>query len=446
MIWSIFGLMFSVMLLQNVNATEVAPVASQLQQSAQDQSDSQDIWGDDDWGDEQEEASPWLFSGFAEAGFGAFTQHNVTDKQQSLAELRGRGEVSYQGEGYVVTAKGDLLADGVMEQLEFDARELNLAFSPLQNTDVILGRQVITWGTGDYLFLNDLFAKDWQSFFAGRDDAYLKAPNDSVRVMQYVKNITFDLVYSPEFTPDNFITGERFSFYSPQAMTIVAPERFPLLENYGEQYAVRVATSIKGIEYALYGSKGYWTTPTGIYVEGDNAGLAYFPELHTYGASIRTPLASGLFNGEIAVYNSVEDSRGDNPFIANDQVRLLFGYEQELVKDLTGAVQFYLEHTDNYDEYVVNSLSPETQAEENRQVLTVRLTHLSKRQTLTSSLFVFYSPTDQDGYLKPSMTYRYNDNWTLAGGANVFWGEQDYSFFGQQQDNTNLWLRLRFNY
>ncbi|MFW6031595.1 MAG: hypothetical protein ACOC9T_03300, partial [Myxococcota bacterium] len=32
-------------------------------------------------------------------------------------------------------------------------------------------------GTGDLVFLNDLFPKDWRSFLLGRDLDYLKAPS-----------------------------------------------------------------------------------------------------------------------------------------------------------------------------------------------------------------------------------------------------------------------------
>ena len=60
-----------------------------------------------------------------------------------------------------------------------DVRDLTLSFSAGASTDVSIGRQVITWGTGDLVFLNDLFPKDFVSFFAGRDDDYLKAPGDA---------------------------------------------------------------------------------------------------------------------------------------------------------------------------------------------------------------------------------------------------------------------------
>ena len=63
-----------------------------------------------------------------------------------------------------------------------DPREAWLSTQPLDFLDLKAGRQVVTWGTGDLLFINDLFPKDWQSFILGRDEEYLKAPSDTVKV------------------------------------------------------------------------------------------------------------------------------------------------------------------------------------------------------------------------------------------------------------------------
>ena len=56
-----------------------------------------------------------------------------------------------------------------------------------------------TWGTGDLVFLNDLFPKDFVSFFAGRDDEYLKAPGDALRITHYSKAVNIDFVWTPVF-------------------------------------------------------------------------------------------------------------------------------------------------------------------------------------------------------------------------------------------------------
>ncbi|MDN3651822.1 hypothetical protein QWY77_03455 [Thalassotalea ponticola] len=420
-------------------------------ESDKDSNTKSDDWSDQEWGDDNQDQSPWRISGFTELAYGAFIDDHVTDNAQSISELRVRLDAAYSTDALTVNAKIDALADMLLNDNDYDVRELNIGFSPTAQTDVIAGRQVITWGTGDYLFLNDLFAKDWQSFFAGRDDAYLKAPNDALRVLHYAKSFTLDVVYAPEFHADNYIRGERFSFYSPVEQAVVAPSEFNVLDSDSEQYAMRLAATQNGIEYALYGYKGVWTTPMGSSVEPPFAGYSYFPSLNSYGASMRRPAFGGLFNTEVAVYNSLDDSQGDNPFVANDQIRFLLGYEREVIANTTASVQFYLEHTQDYQALKqahnqTPMLASTPLIDQNRQVLTLRLTSRAMQQALTTTLFVFYSPTDQDAYIKPSISYRVNDNWQLATGANVFVGEQQVTFFGQHKANSNIWLRARYNF
>lgn len=415
------------------------PLLTSLNNTDIDEDD--DDWGDDDWSDD--EPSPWSFSGFSEIAYGKFTQNNVVESIQSLAELRARVELNYSHKLFELTASGDALYDDVLSSTDWQTRELNISASPLDNVDLKIGRQVLTWGTGDYVFLNDLFAKDWQSFFSGRDDEYLKAPSDSVRVTSYWGNVTVDLVWTPEFTPDNYLTGERFSFYSPYANRNVAPaDAFISEQTTKEQWSARVATTINGIEYALYGYKGFWTTPVGV----NRQNQPYFPQLNSWGASALTSLGSGIINAEFSFYNSVEDPNGTQSNIANSQVKALIGYEQEAAKNLTLSVQYYVEKTKQYQSFTQFNPFKEQQVDEYRQLATVRLRYTTMQQKLTYSFFAFYSPTDNDSYIKPSVNYRYNDSLSFSAGANIFLGSKAYTFFGQHQDNSNAWFRARFTF
>ena len=47
-----------------------------------------------------------------------------------------------------------------LDRIVSDLRMASLTFSPADWMDVRVGRQVLTWGTGDLLFLNDLFGDD----------------------------------------------------------------------------------------------------------------------------------------------------------------------------------------------------------------------------------------------------------------------------------------------
>jgi hypothetical protein len=404
--------------------------------------DDSEEW-QDDWAEETE--SPWQVSGFTKLSFGHFLQNNIVKSNASLKEVRNRVNVNYSHEEFEIKVKGDLLFDNVLSDALWQTRELTIATSPLSMLDIKVGRQVLTWGTGDYLFLNDLFAKDWQSFFSGRDDAYLKSPSTSLRTTWYLGNTTLDIAWTPEFTPDKFITGERFSYYSPQTQKLVAPaENFKLTQTNNEQWSARFAISKNSVEYSLYGYHGYWPTPQGVSEDS----LPYFPRLNAFGASVRLPINKGWFNGifnsEFSLYNSIEDHHGDDPFIANDQLRLLVGYEQEILKNLTASAQYYLEQTKDYDAYKSSSWDQEKIVAKNRNILTLRLRYSAMQQKLTLTVFIFYSPSDKDSFIKPSINYRYNDQWSYAIGANIFQGKNPYSFFGQHQKNSNAWLSAKY--
>ncbi len=415
--------------------------ATEIINNAVNEVSNEEEWGDEEWG--ETESSPWQITGFVEAAYGTFLQSNPVASASSLKELRTRINVDYSHQYFEFSANGDWLFDRVTKENAWQTRELNIAFSPIANLDMKLGRQVLTWGTGDYVFLNDLFAKDWQSFFSGRDDQYLKAPSDSAKATWYYKGFSFDLVWTPEFTPDNYLTGERFSFYSPQYRMLVAPaDNFSVQTTNSDQWSVRIATNKNSVEYALYGYKGFWPTPVGMKTTSSQVMTPYFPRLNSWGASARMPLGNGLFNAEYAHYNSVDDADGNNPMIANSQERFLLGYETELATNLTLGAQYYLEQTKDYQAFIDNSPTPDLAVKRNRQLITVRLTYMAVQQKLRWSLFNFYSPSDDDGYLKASVNYRYSDRWSFALGGNIFWGEQQHSFFGQHEQNSNAWLRV----
>lgn len=407
-----------------------------------------DTWDENDWNDSElwndPPDSPWEIKSFLEGGYGRRLQNDpAISGDTTLGELRARLEADYVNDNWQLNAKGDLVHDDVIEKTDWQTRELAIAFTPAEFLDIKAGRQILTWGTGDFIFLNDLFPKDWQAFFSGRDDEYLKAPSDSVKASLFYDQLNMDVVWTPKFTADQTLTGERFSFFSPAAGTNIAPSaRLPTDKPSGSTWSARLSTAHKSIEYALYGYIGYWTVPSGVNAQGEMT----YPRLNSWGASLRSPAGRGLFNTEFAWYDSRENRSGNLQGMPNSQFRWLAGYEQEVVTNLTAAIQYYLEWTLNYDELKANTAFPEYLPEQYRQLLTLRLTWLTFQQKLTWSLFTFWSPSDQDTYLKPSVTYRVDDHWSLAAGANLFHGKNVHTFFGQHENNSNAWMRIRYRF
>ena len=369
-----------------------------------------DVWDDENWGDEEDSA---VWSGFLEAGLGTrFDEDPLVDKRNTLEELRWRIESEWRPGKVTVGVRADAIYDAIESKWDADFRDLTAAFSLGDTIDVKVGRQVQTWGTGDLVFLNDLFPKDFVSFFAGRDDEYLKAPGNAARFTWYSDAINADFVWTPIFEPDIYLTGERFSFYSPQAGENIAPSPpfhapEPDESFSNGEFALRLYRTVESTEYAVYAYRGFFKQPP-------------FAEMNAYGASFRRPAGPGLFNIETSHYDS-----------DTDQTRFLLGYEWEAQPRFTVGLQYYLERNE---------------AAKNRYMLTNRLTYRAGMDKYTWSLFTFYSPSDDDYYFRPQFTYRHSDDWSLTAGANLLGGDETHTFFGQLDDASNAYVRVRYHY
>ncbi len=404
-----------------------------------------DMWDDDDWGNEE---GGQVWSGFVEIGAGTrISDDPLLSARSTLQELRGRIETEWQTGGPTVILKADVGYDGVEDDWIADFRDLSLAFRIGDSIDAKIGRQVQTWGTGDLVFLNDLFPKDFQSFFSGRDDEYLKSPGDAFRFTRYSDALNVDVVWTPVFEPNAYLTGERFSFFSPLAGSNVAPTP-PLSavrpdKDFGNgEFALRLFKTVEGREYALYAYSGFFKDPNAL----DQDLRPVFAPMSAIGGSLRQALGPGLFNAEFSYYDSRDDRSGTDPFTPNDQLRLLAGYEWEAKPSFTVGLQYYLEWTLDYDELIANSPFPQYEPDELRHLLTNRLTYRAGMDKYTYSLFTFWSPSDADVYLRPTFTYRHSDQWSVTVGGNLFGGGDDHTFFNQLADASNIYARLRLSY
>jgi hypothetical protein len=257
-----------------------------------------------------------------------------------------------------------------------------------------------------------------------------------------------DVSYTPRFDPDRYLTGERVSFYNAglgrrSGEDAVVDADVP--DNWfdDQEVAVRLSRYVAGAEVAVYGYHGYWKSPAG---QDPDSGRATFPELNVAGTSWRGQAGPGILNAELGHYHSADDSDGEDPLIRNSESRALVGYQRELATDLSAGVQYYLEYMHDHDAYRSGLPDGAPAADEDRHVLSLRLTQQLMSQNLTLSLFTYYSPSDQDGYLRPNVSYKATDQWLLTAGGNLFAGDKDQTFFSQFENNSNLYLGARYSF
>lgn len=385
--------------------------------------------------------------GFYETRSGYRLRKDKYEKDMSIMEDRLQLDLSSYPDWGDLKVKGDVFGDLVTEEVDFDLREANIFVSPLDFMDLKVGRQILTWGTGDLIFINDLFPKDWQSFFIGRDTEYLKAPSDALKVSLFGDWANLDIVYTPQFDPDRFINGRRLSYWNSNLGRLAGEDAIIHTDKPNgwfkdSELAARLYKNINNYEFALYGYRGYWKSPGG---QNIAMSQAIFPDLNVYGASVRGAIGKGIGNLEVGYYESADDLSGKNNLIDNSQMRYLLGYTQEIGRDFTAGLQYYVEQMLDFSRYKSNLTSGPAR-DRDRHLITLRLTKLLMNQNLRCSLFTYFSPSDKDVHIRPNINYKLNDNLALEVGGNIFFGDYPNTFFGQFRNNTNVYVGLRYSF
>ncbi|MCP4301778.1 MAG: hypothetical protein GY783_14425 [Gammaproteobacteria bacterium] len=366
-----------------------------------------------------------------------------------LAEERLRLDLSVWSENIEAEArvKLDGAHDSIAGEFDIDLREAYLDYS-VGNLDLRLGRQIATWGVGDLLFINDVFPKDWVSFFSGRPLEYLKLGVDSARVNYSTSALNVEFMIVTDFRPDTLPTPRRFFLHDDFSSIAERMQVHPDTGLDNPELALRMYRQIGGFDASAYAYRGYWRSPGQAPDDYDvpNQVTHFFPRLSVYGISAQGQAMGGILSLEGGYYDSRDDNAGIIPAIANSEVRFLLGYQRQLSEDFTIGVQYFAEVMMDFDAYERTLPTVSTPRNKYRDIATVRLTRFLKHQTWMLSLFTFYSPAEQDYLLQPQLDYKVSDAFSTTLGANLFGGKKQTTFLGQFDRNDNLYLTLRYDF
>ncbi len=386
--------------------------------------------------------------GFVQGNYALDTASaNPDGRDSKLAEERGQLKLEADQGALRLFVKSDLAWDHLDDEEELELREGTVDYTAT-SWDCKLGRQMVTWGLGDLVFINDLFPKDYEAFFSGQPLEYLKKGVDGVKVGLYPGFASFEVIAIPLFTANHFADGKRFWLYDPlpgvSKRRTVEPDSS--LDN--TEVAVRAYRDLAGFDVSLYGYRGFFRQPAML---PDDPGaptrltLSY-PRLAVYGASLQGNALSGVVSLEAGYYASRDDRDGGNPLLPNSQARFLVGYQRQLWADFTVGLQYYGERMLDYGAYTA-TLPPGMPAEERlRDLISVRLTQLLKHQTVKLSLFTLWGISGADYLVNPEVKYNVTDQVWAALGANLFGGGEPWSQFGQLDRNDTLYLQSRYEF
>lgn len=386
--------------------------------------------------------------GFFQGNYSSdITRKNPGGGDFKWADERVQLKLDASNEPFHLFIKADGLHNNTDGKSDVELRE-GYADYTAKVWDIRAGRQVITWGLGDLIFINDVFPKDYEAFFSGRPMEYLKKGVDGVKVGVYPGFVSFELIAIPFFDPNHFPDAKRFWMYDPMATISNRTEKKPTSRPENGELALRAYRDIAGFDTSLYFYKGFYRQPLFL---PDNQMTPtkltlFYPELSVFGASLQGRALDGVLSLEAGYYDSREDRKGTDAMIPNSQTRFLIGYQRQLWEDFTMGLQYYGEYMHDYSAYERNLPAGFPKEHKLRHLTTVRLTQFLMHQTLRLSFFSFFSPSDRDYMLNPEIKYSFTDRIWAAVGANVFGGEKSWTQFGQLDKNDNVYLQLRYEF
>lgn len=367
---------------------------------------------------------------------------NPDGRHYKWLEERAQLKLDASSDAWRLLAKGDLAYDHLGRQYQTELREGYVDYTA-GNWDMRIGRQIITWGLGDLVFVNDVFPKDHEALFAGRPLEYLKRGVDAVKLGVYPGFASFELVAAPDFRESRVPDARRFHVFDPMP---AVTSRETVTPDQGEA-GLRIYRDIAGYDAALYLYRGFQRTPA-LRPDSPTAPtrITYFyPTLSVYGASLSGRAGNGVLSLEGAYYDSREDRSGNDFTVPNSQSRLLIGYQIQPIEDLSLGFQYYTEYMHDYGAYRAALPAGFPVDERWSHTVTARLTQLFLHQTLRLSMYALYNASNDDHFVNPELRYSFTDRVWGAVGANLF-GSKPWGQFGQLARDDNVYLQVRYEF
>ncbi len=343
--------------------------------------------------------------------------------------------------------KSDFFRDGVANTNEVEVREANVSLTK-GAFDLKVGRQIITWGTGDLLFINDVFPKDYNAFYSGRPIEYLKAPVGGGKLGITTEAVSAEIVIIPAFEANRLPDPSSFYLFNPFPTATANITEKPGGKLSDTELAARLFRYFGSTDVSLYAYRGFSRMPAMMPDNLSNPATVttFYPPINVYGFSVTGNVLDGVGNLEAGYEDSRSNRSGTNPLIENSRWKAMVGYKKELASEFTAGVQYYIEVPVNYGNYARNLPPGFPGATRYTSYATLRLTKTLWYQTLRLQFFGMYSIYDKDYLMNPEAYYKITDEVSLALGSNIFGGGKNYTNFGSLKKDANMYTYLRYQF
>ena len=393
------------------------------------------------------EAFPQSNSGLRFRGY-VDTYHAVriskpNDLMASRSRFRGELEKVY-GNSYFFVSVNAVHNNKLPELTGIELREAFLEYTG-KNWSVKAGRQIIIWGKVDGLRITDVISPMDLTEFLARDYDDIRMPVNGLVLSTFGKNWDLDLVCVP-YIETYILPGPE----NPWAMNdistdhvVLDPEEKPEFNISNMEYGGKLTFYLSGVDFELSALNTWNKAPVYSYYYDSASRLHIKPEYHRMGFlgfGFSKSVYSFIVRGESAFYFDKKFS----PDINTDQLDLL---ESNSINYLLG-LDWYPGNewtiTGQFSDEFILDYSDKFQNEEHTFISTVGISKKLFRSTLTISGFCYIGLNDGDLFNRASLDYALSDNIHLMCG--VDWFEGNNGLFGRYKNNSEIWIKAKYNF
>ncbi len=310
-----------------------------------------------------------------------------------------------------------------------------------------LGRQHVVWGEMVGLFFADVVsAKDLRQFLLPDFDM-IRIPQWAARAEYFSGDFHAEAVWIPYMTYDDIgKPGAEFYPFNPPAVpgfqTVIAKEKKPV-----------------GLDDSAYGARLSWITGgwdvSGFYYSANDPSAAFSRQtspttityqpiherIHQLGATLGKDLGPMVLKAE-AVYTRdrpflTRDPLDANGLVSQDFLDYIVGMEWSFPQETRFNVQLFQRWFPDHDAGII--------PDETESGVSLLLTTQALHPRLEPELLLISSLNRNDWLGQFKLTWKFDGNWRLAGGVDVFQGPAD-GLFGVFDDKDRIYTEARYSF
>ncbi len=333
----------------------------------------------------------------------------------------------------------------------FDLREayLDLFFDSF---DLRIGKQQIIWGKADGVFITDIISPKDLTEFLLRDFEEIRMGVTAVKFDYYIGDNTFELVWVPVFSATKFPEQDSIWAITPQfpvqpQFDFSKKDIKPSIKN--SEIFAKYSIFSSAIDFEIMGGYTWDADPTIHTLKQIDPlthqllSLTAIPEHHRLtvaGGSFSTTLGPVVIRGEGAYYwgkyFQSEDPMLKEGVIEKDYLNYLLGADFT-IRGIKFSTQFIQQYILDYNDFIVSH-------EVNNLMTFLARKDLLSGDTLHLELFSYLGLTDEDGLIRPKISYDITDGVNILLGANIFFGNK--GMFGRFNKNDMVYVKIKYSF